>query len=100
MTAKVMQALMRRTSTSTVEALGELRALIAQYCSGRSSSTAIPRVSLMQSDEPSTPVHSVLEPMLCVVAQGRKQAILGKSAFEYDAGKYLVVSVNLPINAT
>ena len=81
-----------------MEALG-LPALIARYGGGGPSSTAIPRLSLMRWDEPSTPVHSVLEPMLCVVAQGRKQAILGKSLFEYDAGKYLVVSVDLPIHA-
>ena len=49
------------------------------------------------ADSPTELVHHVLEPMLAVVAQGAKRAVLGDKVFEYGAGQYLVVSVDLPI---
>ncbi len=38
-----------------------------------------------------------MEPTLAVIAQGAKRAVLGDKVFEYGAGQYLVVSVDLPI---
>jgi AraC-like DNA-binding protein len=38
-----------------------------------------------------------MEPVLAVVAQGAKRALLGDKVFEYGAGQFLVVSVDLPI---
>jgi AraC-like DNA-binding protein len=37
------------------------------------------------------------QPALCVVAQGRKQALLGKEVFRYDPGRYLIYTVDLPL---
>jgi AraC-like DNA-binding protein len=59
-------------------------------------STAIPRLILYRSSELEPPMHAVYEPALCVVAQGRKQSIAGEGVYEYDAEKYLVVSVGVP----
>ncbi|WP_246767053.1 AraC family transcriptional regulator [Agrobacterium fabrum] len=39
----------------------------------------------------------VYEPTLCLVAQGRKQAVLGQTSFVYDPSSYLVASVDLPV---
>lgn len=36
-------------------------------------------------------------PSLCLVAQGRKQAVLGGQIYQYDPAKYLVVSMDLPV---
>lgn len=81
-------------------ALDELRDLIERHCRDEGGATAIPRVSLIRSEVATTPIHAILEPVFCVVAQGRKQAVLGEALFEYGAGKYVVASVDLPISST
>lgn len=59
--------------------------------------TPIPGVGLIRSGTPTMPMPVVYEPTLCLVAQGRKQAMLGTSAYVYDAANYLIASVNLPV---
>lgn len=84
-------------SSPTPQSLHELRALIAQHCHERRTTTAIPRVGLVRSDTPTLPVGVVYQPMLCIVAQGAKRTLLGDNIVEYGAGQFLVVSVDLPI---
>ena len=60
-------------------------------------STAIPGVSLIRSASPTMPMPVVYEPTLCLVAQGRKQAMLGTTVYVYDPAKYLIASVDLPV---
>ena len=84
----------------TPDSLKELCALIAQHCHERRTSTAIPRVGLVRSDTPTLPMGVVYQPMLYIVAQGAKQALLGDNIVEYAAGQYLVVSVDLPITGS
>jgi AraC-like DNA-binding protein len=59
--------------------------------------TAIPGVNLMRSGTATMPMPVVYEPTLCLVAQGRKQAMLGTTAYVYDPARYLVASVDLPV---
>src|SRR5436305_14654226 len=42
------------------------------------------------------PVHSVLEPSVCVIAQGSKEVLLGDSRYRYDPSQYLLATVELP----
>ncbi|GHO59706.1 AraC family transcriptional regulator [Ktedonobacter robiniae] len=42
------------------------------------------------------PVHSVLEPSVCVIAQGSKEVLLGESRYRYDPSQYLLATVELP----
>ena len=79
-------------------ALHELRELVNEFCVGTRYPTPIPRVTLMRSETTSPPMPSVIEPMLCVVVQGRKRAMLAGVAYDYDPAQYLVVSVGLPIS--
>lgn len=51
----------------------------------------------MASTSPTQPVNGVYEPAFVLVAQGAKRTVLGEKVFEYGAGQYLVVSVDLPI---
>ena len=37
------------------------------------------------------------QPAFCVVAQGRKQALLGEEVFHYDPGHYLIYTIDLPL---
>src|SRR5947209_734982 len=41
-------------------------------------------------------VYSVVEPSLCMVAQGSKEFLLGESRYRYDPFHYLLVTVDLP----
>jgi AraC-like DNA-binding protein len=43
------------------------------------------------------PMPNVYVPALCLVAQGRKQAMLAGRTFVYDPARYLIVSVDLPV---
>jgi AraC-like DNA-binding protein len=45
---------------------------------------------------PLKPVHSVLEPSVCVIAQGSKEVLLGESRYRYDPSQYLLATVELP----
>jgi AraC-like DNA-binding protein len=45
---------------------------------------------------PLQPVHGVLVPSFCVIAQGSKEVILGESRYRYDPGHYLLASVEMP----
>jgi AraC-type transcriptional regulator N-terminus len=76
----------------------ELASLIERFAGGDGvHSTAIPRVFLHRASRLSEPLHTVYEPAVCFVAQGRKQAMAGQSIYVYDEAHYLVVSVDIPI---
>ncbi len=60
--------------------------------------TALPRVHLIRGSHPTEPLAVLHEPAICIIAQGRKQVILGDEVFEYDSEKYLIVSVDVPIS--
>jgi AraC-like DNA-binding protein len=45
---------------------------------------------------PLQPVHSVVKPSFCVIAQGSKEVLLGDSRYRYDPSNYLISTVELP----
>src|SRR5438045_324019 len=51
---------------------------------------------LARCSVPLKPVHSVVEPSLCVIAQGSKEVLLGDSRYSYDPSNYLLATVELP----
>lgn len=61
--------------------------------------TPVPRLFLHRYSESTAPVHTVYEPAFCIIAQGGKQAVSGDQIYFYDASKYLVISVDVPIVA-
>ncbi|WP_417069691.1 AraC family transcriptional regulator N-terminal domain-containing protein [Niveibacterium terrae] len=80
-----------------MESLNSLRTLIARHCPDGRRDTAIPRVTLMSTPRVSTPVPMVYEPRLSLVAQGAKRVELGELSLEYDAGRFLLVSIDVPV---
>lgn len=48
---------------------------------------------------PTLPCQVVVEPVFSLIAQGAKRVEVGKQTFDYHAGQFLVVSVDLPANA-
>ena len=79
------------------QALDELRRLITRHAGAPASAMAAAGIRAVSSEVPTELAHHVMEPTLAIVAQGGKRAILGDKVFEYSAGQYLVVSVDLPI---
>lgn len=78
--------------------LSEMARLIERHTSGDGVfPTALERLVLIRSSRPTMPMPVLYEPSLCLVAQGRKQAVLGDRAFVYDPARYLIVSVELPV---
>src|SRR5436853_3753305 len=64
----------------------------------RADGTAQPLrgLHLYRHSFPLEQVYSVVEPSLCVVAQGSKEFLLGESHYRYDPLHYLLVTVDLP----
>ncbi|WP_078651660.1 AraC family transcriptional regulator [Streptomyces xylophagus] len=75
--------------------LQELRALIDRHA-GRAP-LAVDGLRLTRADRPEAPTASLARPVLAVVAQGSKRLTLGDRVYDYGAGQYLVVSVDLPV---
>lgn len=79
-------------------AQSELAALIERFATQEGvQTTAIPSLRLARMHAPSGPMRAVQEAALCLIAQGRKQVMLGDDVYEYDAMRYLVASVDLPV---
>lgn len=60
--------------------------------------TAIESLEFVRSDTVASALPHVYEPVLAIVIQGRKKALLGEEAYSYSAGQYFVVSVDLPLS--
>lgn len=58
--------------------------------------TAVDGLILLRSDHERHPSHHIIQPALCVVAQGAKRTTFGGRHYEYGAGQALVVSVEMP----
>jgi hypothetical protein len=79
---------------ASMSTLDEIRTLIRQHVS---RAQTIPGVSLRSATAATGLSNTLAEPAFAVVAQGAKRAILGDKVFDYAAGRFLVVSVDLPI---
>lgn len=59
--------------------------------------SALPGVKLIRASAPTMPMPVIYEPTVCFVAQGRKRAMLGTTAYNYDPANHLIASVGLPV---
>jgi len=83
---------------AAVQPLAELRTLIARHAveGARELMTGLTVKAVFK---PTASMPSVDEPVFAVVAQGAKRTVLADRVFEYRAGHYLVVSVDLPVSS-
>jgi len=78
--------------------LDDLKSAIAQFAAiDGVHATGIPGLSLMRISHPTAPSHGLINPLLCIVAQGRKRTIAGDRVMSYDENNFLVVSADTPI---
>jgi AraC-like DNA-binding protein len=80
----------------------ELRAELARKIalfmgSAEHRATDIPGLTLHRRTAPTAPCPATYEPSVIVIAQGRKRVELGRNVFIYDASRFLLTSIDLPI---
>lgn len=74
--------------------------IVERHTQGRHAvETAIPGLHLSRWEHPTEPTSYTMGASVCLIAQGRKRVMLGEDAYEYDANRYLVTSVDLPVVA-
>ncbi len=61
--------------------------------------TAVPGLLLGRQLTPTDPIALVVDPSLCIVAQGAKEVFLAGEVYRYDPAHSLLVSIDLPISA-
>src|SRR6185369_11376740 len=74
----------------------ELAERIARAVPSDGTAQLLPGLHLYRSSTALEPLHGVLEPSLCVIAQGSKEVLLGESRYRYDPAHYLLATVELP----
>jgi AraC-like DNA-binding protein len=80
-----------------MDSLDELRGRIARLANGTPAPSSIEGMMAISANRPTVSLGSVTEPVLALVAQGAKRSALGDRVFDYRAGQYLVVTVDLPL---
>ncbi|MGL5941428.1 MAG: AraC family transcriptional regulator [Waterburya sp.] len=86
-------------SNLTAHQFRELADLIDRHIVGDGiHPTAISALEFARSAAADVSLCRINEPMLAIVVQGKKAALLGEEVHRYDAGQYLVISVDLPLN--
>jgi AraC-like DNA-binding protein len=58
--------------------------------------TALPGLALYRRDSPTEPASMLYEPSVGFVVQGRKRVVLGSDAYEYDAARSVLTTMDLP----
>lgn len=79
----------------------ELAALVTRHTDGKGNGfhkTAVDGLEFQRESSASVALHGVTEPILAILVQGKKEALLGEEIYRYSAAQYLVVSVDLPLS--
>ena len=80
--------------------LAELAALIVAHVGGRGAqrkTVILDGMSVTVVTEPTEPAAAMAEPSLAVVGHGVKRTVLNGTPYDYRAGQYVVVSLDLPV---
>jgi AraC-like DNA-binding protein len=76
----------------------ELARKIALFIgSAENRATEIPWLTFHRRTAPTAPCSMTYEPGVIVIAQGRKRVELGRNVFIYDASRFLLTAVDLPV---
>jgi len=88
-------------STPVAPGIARLAGLLAAHTPGDGSfALPVPGLYAIRASRPSAElVHDLQKASLCIVAQGAKTVLLGSEAYDYDASRMLIFSVDLPVSA-
>lgn len=79
--------------------LDRLAQAISDHRDGPWTATAVPRLSLVATDELLPPTRLLYEPMVSFVAAGAKRTVAGAQSWSVPAGRMLLNTVQLPVTA-
>src|ERR1022692_2939111 len=98
LTMKIRSGLATRLPDQAREFRMELARKLALFIgSAENRATDIPGLTLHRRTAPTAPCSVTYEPSVTVIAQGRKRVELGRNVFIYDASRFLLTSVDLPV---
>ncbi len=75
----------------------ELVELIARAIREDGTVEPLKGLHFSRASSPREPLHSVYDPVFCVIAQGSKEIFLSNERYVYDACRYLLVTAELPL---
>ncbi len=84
---------------AAIRKCGELAAWVDRHIGDRGDgvhATAIEPLKFLRQSDTST-IPGVIEPVLAIVVQGKKEVSLSEETYQYGIAQYLVVSVDLPL---
>jgi AraC-like DNA-binding protein len=79
----------------------ELAALITRHTEGKGDGfhqTSIDKLQFARESSVASTLAAVSAPMLAIVVQGKKAALVGEETYDYGTAQYLILSVDLPIS--
>ena len=79
----------------------ELAALITHHTEGKGDGfhqTRIDKLQFARESSVASTLAAVSAPMLAIVVQGKKAALVGEETYDYGTAQYLILSVDLPIS--
>ena len=84
--------------TNASETLGAMSALMTRFATGDGTwATAIPRLSFIRYSTPHQPMPAHYPPCFCLITQGSKSIAFGDDRLVYDAARFVVAAVDLPV---
>jgi len=90
-------------AVTSTDLLAQLRVEVAAHFAGvpasqRDVATAIPYLSFIRICQPTDLSRGMLEPSMCMVVQGRKKVLIGKTVNHYGSGSYVLSAIDLPVS--
>jgi AraC-like DNA-binding protein len=82
-----------------MKTLRHLAGLIERHSGPAYVTDVLPGIRLLRKTSCSDPLGGLAVPTFAVVAQGSKRTVVGDHVFDYHAGEYLVVSLDIPVTA-
>jgi AraC-like DNA-binding protein len=79
------------------DVLSEVRQLVSRLAHPPTPAVWIDGMTVFESTRTTEPLGVVTEPCVVLVTQGAKRMVLGGRVYEYGAGDYLVISLELPV---
>jgi len=80
-----------------MDELGMLRDVLGRHAHNSHGPTFVDGLTITASDAPTAPRPGMAEPSLAVVVQGTKRTVVGDGVFDYGAGEYLVIQLEVPV---
>ena len=84
--------------TNASVTLDAMSALMSRFAIGDGIwATAIPRLSFVRYSTPHQPMPARYPPCFCLITQGSKSIAFGDDRLVYDAARFVVAAVDLPV---